>query len=710
MPTIRQLPTSIINKIAAGEVIERPASVVKEMLENSIDAGATRVELTVEKGGVDLIRISDNGCGIDPEQLLLAVAPHATSKLITADDLFDVDTLGFRGEALASIAEISHLSIRSRTPESDSAAELIVRGGEQEGPKPCAGPVGTTIEVRHLFFNTPVRRKFLKSPQTEMGHVTEAFTRIAIAFPQVHMVLISSGRTVYDLPPCERWSERIRIFFGDEVGDALITIDSEDNQIHLRGYVTDPSVSRSNNRMQYLFLNGRHIRDRSLQHALSEAYRGLLMVGRFPVCFLRLDMPPADVDVNVHPTKSEVRFSDSGRIYGQLLHALRHKFLTSDLTGRARAHNSGDESNKSNDGLPSSSIPSREPSSPSNLFAPIPSVPRDPLLQWAKKDYAVSPFQPFPNIGPGFRDSLPTSTSSHSLPTHNIPAPSMAADSIGSRPELDHGSPAIASRTVHDFETERRAWSASHEGARSPFPPAFEDQDLRSNAGPTSTQTADGFESSISPPDTASDAGSFHRIDTKHVGPAMSHLGFQVHNRYLITQDDHGLVVVDQHALHERIMYEQIREKVLSGNLESQRLLVPEPVTLSAAEAAAAIEAKEILGKVGIEVEPFGGDTVLVTAYPTMLARTPPGDMLRQVLEPLMTSGKEPEPRDLIDSLLHMISCKAAIKAGDRLTSEEITSLLEQRHFFADTHHCPHGRPTALFFSREQLDKLFKRI
>lgn len=676
MPTIRQLPTSIINKIAAGEVIERPASVVKEMLENSVDAGSTRIELSVEKGGVDLIRIADNGCGIDSDQLLLAIAPHATSKLQTADDLFDVHTLGFRGEALASIAEISHLIIRSRPLEAQSGAEIVVRGGTQEGPAPCAAPQGTTIEVRHLFFNTPVRRKFLKSPQTEMGHVTEQFTRIALAFPQIHMILNSGDRTVYDLPPCERWSERIRVFFGDEVGDALIPVDNQDGEIHLRGYVADPSVSRSNNRLQYLFLNGRCIRDRSLQHALSEAYRGLLMVGRFPICFLRLDMPTGEVDVNVHPTKSEVRFADGGRIYGQMLRTIRHKFLSTDLTARV--------------GSPTPS-PAAEPtpwdgSSTTSSLPPAEARPiqtPNGLLQWSKADTAE--FKPFPNIGPSFRsnDAIPAPRPSGSSfsrdPFQMVPPPSREPGPVGM--PWQASSPVDASAaTLERHENEEIIPSAM--------------TSMASTAEPTSMTTP-----------------SHVRIDTHAMmTPQGSHLGFQIHNRYLVTEDENGMVVVDQHALHERIMYEQIREKVLSKQLESQRLLVPEPVTLTAAEAAMVIQSAPLLKEIGIEVEPFGGDTVLITAYPAMLSNISPSEMLRQILDPMMNSGKNPDPRDLLDSLLHMISCKAAIKAGDRLTSEEITSLLEQRHLFADTHHCPHGRPTALFFSRDQLDKMFKRI
>jgi DNA mismatch repair protein MutL len=665
MPKIHQLSPSIVNKIAAGEVIERPASVVKELLENSIDAGATRIELSVEKGGLDLIRISDNGCGITAEDLPLALAPHATSKIVTADDLFDVNTLGFRGEALASVAEISHLLIRSRTPESDMAYEITVRGGEREEIQPTAAPVGTTIEVRHLFFNTPVRRKFLKAAQTEMGHVVEAFTRIALAFPQVHMVLRSNDRDLYDVPVTSQLQDRIRTFFGDEVADALIEVDNEDVTCRLFGFVANPSVSRSNNRMQYLFLNGRHIKDRALQHALGEAYRGLLMVGRFPICFLRLEIPPSEVDVNVHPTKTEVRFVDSGRMYSHVLHTLRHKFLSSNLTANVRPTVS--------QGFDPTAAVGTGVSSGTSQAAPVTNHEKS-LLNWAAGNsnsvstsaiLGTTPsFRPFPeaaNFGRSASNTGPSQTGS-------------------SRPSSPFGGPA--------------PWEQIPDNASNP------------TSGSMPFSTADqGRTDSHVPTDNRATS---NRLDGGH-DVRGSHLGFQIHNRYLITEDDSGMVVIDQHALHERILYEQIREKVLSGSLESQRLLVPEPVSLTPAEAAAALDAKDMLSSVGIEVEPFGGDTVLVTSYPAMLANISPGDLLRKVLEPLMSSGKEPDRRDLLDSVLHMISCKAAIKAGDHLTSEEITSLLEQRHCFQDTHHCPHGRPTALFFSRDQLDKMFKR-
>lgn len=639
MPIIRQLPVSLVNKIAAGEVIERPASVVKEMLENSVDAGATLIEVLVEGGGTDLIRISDNGCGIEPEQLELALAPHATSKLKDSEDLFDVRTLGFRGEALASIAEISHMTLRSRVASSDSGFELRAQGSEREPIKPCAMDIGTTIEVRHLFFNTPVRRKFMKTPSTEMGHVVEAFTRVALAFPHVQMILCSNDRVQYDLPQTSRWADRIRAFFGDEVADSLISVEHQDEKVKVRGYVADPSLSRSNNRMQYLFLNGRYIRDRALQHALSEAYRGLLMVGRMPVCFLQMEIDPKTVDVNVHPTKVEVRFEDSGAIYSRLLHTIRHRFLTSNLVAKARDVGIDPQAAQ----LPAPTIGSAN--SPSIAAAGSNTA----LMDWARSQQSVPDFRPFPSSGfsnDPFRSEPIIASPASIAPTARTNPASPTQDPV--TPNADPLPEAI------DFSTQRSS-----------------DQDFM---------------------------GSSRAV------------GFQIHNRYLITQDEAGMVIIDQHALHERILFEQIKTKVLSKSLDRQRMLVPATVQLTSAEAAMAIDSKEMLAEIGFEVESFGGDTIVLNAYPSILSKRSPEEMLKQVLEALMSGGKKVNAQDVLDELMNMMACKAAIKAGDRLSDPEITALLEQRHLYHDTHHCPHGRPTALFFSREQLDKMFKRI
>lgn len=627
MPTIQQLSASVVNKIAAGEVIERPASVVKELLENSIDAGATRVDVRLEKGGRELVRVTDNGCGIEADQLMLAVANHATSKICTADDLFEVATMGFRGEALASIAEVSRTLLRTRTTDAESGAELRVNGGMAEPIIPAGCPTGTTIEVRDLFFNTPVRQRFLRTPQTEIGHATEAFVRIALAHPHVHCRLEHGQRQVHDLSPTDDWRVRIAGIFGDELADSLIEVESADPPISLVGYAANPQYSRANNRLQYLFLNGRNIRDRALQHALGEAYRGLLLSGRYPICFLRFDMPANLADVNVHPTKLEVRFQDGGRLYSHLLGALRTKFLSSDL--RAGPDGKGVRESREEDAAVGGT---------------------SPIVDWAKQELTQrrldSASQPQPVARSG----------GEPLVMHRVNQPF--------KPFPDSGTPAVK---VAKAGLESDAHPEQH----------FSSEQQGTIAGPQ---------------------------------PQPSSKAIQLHNRYLIVETHHGMEIIDQHALHERILYEQIRAKVAAEGLETQSLLVPEPVDLTSNEAAAVLEHSELLKKLGVAVEPFGGDTILVSSYPAMLANLPPREVLGEIVERLVAADRLPEAGDLFNDLLHTVACKAAVKYGDRLTGEEITALLEHRHLTDNHHHCPHGRPTALVFSCDDLDRQFKRI
>ncbi len=630
MPSIQQLPPSVVNKIAAGEVIERPASVVKELVENSLDAGATRIDVSVEQGGLEAIRVVDNGCGIAPGELNLAVASHATSKLRVADDLFRVQTLGFRGEALASIAEVSRVTLRSRTAAAEAGAELEVVAGQAAPIAPCGCAAGTAIEVRNLFFNTPVRRKFMRSVSTEMGHVTEALTRLALAHPQVHFSLRHNQRSLYELPPCDNPLARIAHFFGRELADALLWLESRDGDVRLSGYVGHPSQSRPNNRMQYLFLNGRSIRDRSLGHALAEAYRGLLLTGRCPVSFLSLELPPELVDVNVHPTKLEVRFQDGGRLYSQLLGTLRTKFLTTDLTHRLDAATAeGREAGAAHDAQRAAQL-------------------RSELVDWAKGQMA------------------------------DWQAPAGAAND-----QAANGQAAPAHQTR--FEV--------------PLPPAA--------AAPLRLTPLVGSAAAINGGHAGNGSGMAPHPIPASVSRAAGAL--QIHNRYLVAETADGVAVIDQHALHERILYEQLRERVLAGALEAQHLLVPEPVDLCASDAAAVLEERELLAKLGIKVEPFGGDTVLVSSYPAMLAGSSPVEILRALVERLTSGGRAPDRRDLLDELLHSLACRAAIKAGDPLSPEEVAALIEQRHLAQDSHHCPHGRPTELVFTREDLDRQFKR-
>src|SRR5439155_9961597 len=310
MLRIQQLPPTVVTKIAAGEVIERPASVVKELLENSIDAGAKRIDVDLEHGGAELIRVVDDGCGMAAEDLPLAFASHATSKLANADDLFRIGTLGFRGEALASIGGVSQATLQSRPVEETSGAEITCQGGALSAVRPWSGAPGTRIEVRNLFYNTPVRRKFLRAVGTELGHVSEIFTRLALAHSHLHLTLRHNGKDIYEVPASSGILDRLGLFFGADLRKRLYPLEARQGPVRLTGYIADPANERGNAKMQYLFVNGRWIRDRSLGHALQEAYRGLLMTGRYAVGFTFLELPPDHVDVNVHPTKVEVRFRD----------------------------------------------------------------------------------------------------------------------------------------------------------------------------------------------------------------------------------------------------------------------------------------------------------------------------------------------------------------------------------------------------------------
>lgn len=680
---ILKLPTGVVNKIAAGEVIERPASVVKELMENSIDAGATRVDVLIEKGGIDLIRIADNGCGIPPDELPLAIESHATSKIQDADDLFDVATMGFRGEALASISEVSQFLLRSFARGADSGYEITVNGGHVGEVAPCGCPPGTVIEVRNLFFNTPVRRKFLKTTQTEVGHVSEAFTRIALAFPEIHFTLAHNQRTLHDLAPTNDITDRILAFFGPEIRSALIPVSSEHEGIRISGYAVDPSQSRSHTRMQYLFLNGRHIRDKSLQHALREAYRGLLLHGRYPIAFLNLEMPADQIDVNVHPAKLEVRFQESGRVYSQLLGTLRNRFLSTDMKSRIDSPSEPvPDFKKFPDRLPGQTVSATNPDPDFRLQSQSLPAQRDvPREQQASFDFRIQRPDPWS-----------VTARSPGDPATVTPADDLNKDQPEGR---TIGLPVEEDWTRHG-DTALPCMPGTSEPGQSEITP------------PLAQPESDHGRSDSGPPESG--AASRHLASQPATVSRFNRSGaIQIHNRYLVAESDDGIEVIDQHALHERILYEQLRSKILAGKLEVQKMLVPEPVHLSPAEAAAALEARDDFHKIGIEIEPFGGDTVLITSYPAMLKNHSPAELLRHLLEEFL-AGSTPERRDTIDELLHMISCKAAIKAGDRLTPEEITVLLENRDLCQDSHHCPHGRPTALIFSRDELDRRFKRI
>ncbi len=643
---IRQLDHSLINKIAAGEVIERPASVVKELLENSLDALSTRIDLDLEHAGATLIRIVDDGEGIHPDDLLLAVSSHATSKIRHSDDLFRVQTMGFRGEALASIAEVSDLKIRTKRADQPNGRQLHVVAGKYEAPQVCGCPNGTQIEVRELFLNTPVRRKFLKSSGTELSHITEVFARIALANPRLAMTLRHNGKLLHELPATDSFLERLVTFFGKELASQLIPVESEHNGLRMWGFVGNPDVSKSARKHQYFFLNGRWIQDRSLQHALTESYRGLLMVGRQPIAYLMLELPPDEVDVNVHPQKSEVRFVDSQRLYRQLLGMIRQKFLTMNLQAKYQFSNQ-----------PSTPAIPNSPETESDLFSSSrPQQLRDEFAGWAQSQLEGP-------RGPQQIDLGPVPSQQGWRP------PSLETPSYGRytefKPFPDNSLPRITDIPVRD-------------------------QDPGATAG---------LPSSV--PQGATDSASPLPLRTS---------ALQVDNCYLVVPTGDGLTVIDQHALHERILYERLRERVLAGKIETQRLLVPTTVVFSPQEHQLLLDHADMLSELGFHIEDFGGHMVAMMSYPVMLRRKDLEALLKDIVETLRDSNRKIQRRELIDHMLHSMACKAAVKSGDRLTEDEIQSLLAQRHLIDDAHHCPHGRPTMLRLTKADLDKQFGRL
>ena len=600
MSRIQLLPAEVVTQIAAGEVIERPASAVKELLENAIDAGATRIDIDLENGGLDLIRVVDNGRGIHTDDLRLAFAAHATSKLRTTDDLFRITTKGFRGEALASIGGVAKVTLQSRRPDDPAGGELHVDGGTVGDVRPWGGSPGTRIEVRHLFSSVPARRKFLKGSSTELGRVSDIVEWIALSHPGLHVVLRHNAKLVYDIPATASFTDRVALFFGADVRNGLYELDSGppgENGLRATGWIGDPSVDRGNAKLQYLFVNGRWFRDRSLNYAVGEAYRGLIMTGRYPVAFLFLTVPPGDVDVNAHPTKAEVRFRDNGLIFSLIRATVKNRLMKENLVPRMFA--------------PAEPAPVPPPAP--SLFTPRPIAPPD--LPFRLSSPAPAQTAPIPFAPPTVVEAAP-------VPAAPAPAP---------MPSFD-------------------------------FPP-------------------------LAP------------------GTAM-----QVHNAYLVQETPGGMLVIDQHALHERILFEQLRTRVRDGKLEVQRLLIPEPIDLPAHHVAAVLEARDALAELGLEVNEFGGNTVILSSYPTLLSRRPPHEILKGVVDYLVTKEQLPPKEVMLDHLLATMACKAAVKAGDPLTPDEIAHLLELREMAEDSHHCPHGRPTSLLFSRQDLDRQFRRI
>ncbi len=637
---IAVLPTHLVNKIAAGEIIDRPASVVKELVENSIDAGADRIDVAIADGGRKLIQVTDNGCGLSPEDLALAFRPHATSKLAGEDDLFAIATLGFRGEALASIASISHARIQTRRRE-DAGGCVVEASGETVGQvRPCPAAPGTTITIRDLFFNTPARRKFMRTATTEIGHIAEQITRLALPHPRVAFTLTHNGREMKNLPATPGTAQRATDLFGQELGEALLPIIRRGGgTITVAGLVAPPAGARATGKWQYFFLNGRFIRDRLLSHALREAFRGRIDPNRWPAAFVFIQIPPAEVDVNVHPTKIEVRFQNSQAMHGEVLAALKETLARAELNPGAKVAS----------------------------VTPMPGVTgQRAATEIVNEQGYEGPEQLADQRRASLREAMADFFKSAPTPQAKLEFPAQPPRS---------------------WQTPR---STSHAPADSGEP-----------AEPAGLHVAE-------PEDRAGAPGA--PIDIPQPSGADGFAAMQVHNSYLVIQTPDGLEIIDQHALHERILYNELRARLADGRLAGQRMLIPATFSVCAAEAALLEQHADLLGRLGIEVSPFGPNTMAVQQFPSLLADrgVNPDEFLRELLDRL-TEDETLDSERLLEDVLAMMSCKAAVKAGDPLTAQEIDSLLDRARTAEKSSACPHGRPTTLRLTLKDLEKQFHR-
>lgn len=628
------MPTLLASQIAAGEVVERPASVVKELVENAIDAGATRVTVELELGGIELVRVSDDGVGIPSDELRLALLPHATSKVSIASDLDRISTMGFRGEALASITSVARVSIRSRPASQEAAAEICAEGDEVQPVKPASGPVGSVVTVRNLFFNTPARRKFLRTPPSEQGRCVDVVRQIALAHPAVGFVVRCDTRTVIDVPHGQGPRDRTLAILGRELQTQLLEVNADaletGGALVVWGLIGTPDIARATAAALYLYINGRSVRDRTMQHAVREAYRGLIEPGRYPTAVVMVEMDPGAVDVNVHPAKAEVRFRDSSAVHQSILRACRRALQKADLTPAVRLDVGLLGTNGSGGGFGGGG------------------------------SFGTHAFER--------GEILP------SRPGRVIDA-RMLAEQLRVRP-VGMPEPMVAP------EDERLGLSESPAEAGGPMGPMSE----------------------ANPPAPAGGAGEL--LDASPTSPAL-----QIHNSFLVTQDSHGVVIIDQHALHERVMFEKLLARVGAGELESQRMLVPATLKVSPKQLDALEALQPLLKRIGTEVQPLGPEDVAIQSFASFLFErgVEPGPFIAELLDRAVAEGFPDDQEQALRDVLDMMSCKAAVKAGDHLSDIELAELLNLRDQVERSSNCPHGRPTSIRLSIRELEKRFGR-
>lgn len=603
------MPEDLANQIAAGEVVERPASAVKELVENALDAGATRVRVELERGGLALIRVVDDGCGMSAEDARLCIERHATSKLTRRDQLFSIGTFGFRGEALPSIASVSRFSLTSKPTGALGGTRVRVEGGVVREVSDAGAPPGTEVEVRDLFFNTPARLKFLKREATELSHVTEALQRVALAHPAVHFTVAHNGRTYLDLPRVHDIAERLRVVLGRDDASQVYPLEpAAQDGVRCTGYFGQPTLTRRNSSKIWTFVNGRYVSDRTILSAIRIGYDNMLDRGRYPVVLLTLDVPLDTVDVNVHPMKTEVRFHDAQAVFRAVRRSIAQSVAAAPWV----------------EGGPKPSV--------SDAWRAVP---------------AEAPPQPVPEQG--------------SLPVRAYSLHRTREGSWGQR--SGWGSDADHAPTARSTTWSRRPMLDGEDG---------------------SAEGRTGFFQSL-----------------QYIG--------HVRGTYLLASDGEGLVVVDQHAAHERITYEVLRRAWRERRTQQQPLLVPQVLELDAVRAGTMSDQLEFFGALGFDIEPFGGHDFALKAAPAVLSGRPLLAMLTDALDDLAEHGASGRIDAAVDAILVRMACHGSIRAGDVLNAEEVFGLFRDLDGVDFGANCPHGRPVYFRMGIDELETRFER-
>ena len=712
MAVIHVLDKHTAELIAAGEVVERPASVVKELLENSIDAGATQVTVSIESGGVKLIEISDNGTGIEAEYISTAFIRHATSKIETPDDLTNIHTLGFRGEALASIASVARVELTTRTEVDEFATVYRIEGGEEVSREPGARAVGTTIRVKDLFYNTPARMKFLKKDSSEGTFVSDTVTHVALSHPEVSVKFIREGKLQYVTPGDGQLRGAAYAVLGREFSRDLIELKNQEGVYRITGLVTPPKSCRASRSMQHFYINGRYVRNRTMMAGMEMAFKGTMMQGKFPGGILLLEMPADLVDVNVHPAKIEARFAHENDVFDVVYHAVKLALAQPGTGERLFTFEADKEEEKAENSKKDADIIKNDVKN--NNFTGLSAIIRGqadpgvlPQQHWEPAKPAAAPQQPAPSAAmqiptapsvPRWKgsaqneDMLDPFVTLHSpkLETTKAPEPFRAA---ASETQLDV-EPEFGETKLHSPQDHMAAWNPAQEAPKEEpeSAPYAETEPDAPEAAEQETVLAEPEQMNFDP--------------TADQPEPLRYVG-EVFRTYILAERGDELCLIDKHAAHERQLYEKLAANY--GNVPSQMLLEPAAIDLAAEEKQALLDNIPLLENAGLEIADFGGNTVVLRAVPADVEPQNAESLLVEIANKLLKGGHD-ALNEHTEWVLHSISCRAAIKAGDKSSPQELLALAEKILSGEVPPFCPHGRPCVLKLTRKELEKQFGRI